>query len=166
MKVLKWFQDHFEETVLACFITLITIVMFIQVVMRYIFKDALSWSDELCRYSFVWMTFFGIGYATKKGSHLKVDVIEQLVPALKKPLNAISDLALFVFCVYLMKPGYEMMSSIAKAEQLSVALEIPMWIVYLSFFIGMILTMLHLIAKYIGMFIHRNDVDSNAEEAK
>jgi len=36
-----------------------TILVFIQVVMRYVFSNSLSWSEEMARFIFLWLSWIG-----------------------------------------------------------------------------------------------------------
>ena len=47
---------------------------------RYILDSPLIWSDELARFSLIWMIFLGAGVVSFKDSHLIVDFIFEYVP--------------------------------------------------------------------------------------
>ena len=49
-RLTEWLDKHFEETLLGIFLILITVIIFLQVVMRYVFSRALSWPEEFTRY--------------------------------------------------------------------------------------------------------------------
>jgi len=49
-KVLKWMDDNLEMSISIVLMSGMTVLIFIQVIMRYIFKNSLSWSEELARY--------------------------------------------------------------------------------------------------------------------
>jgi TRAP-type C4-dicarboxylate transport system permease small subunit len=54
--------------------------MFVQVVFRYIFNSSLAWSEELVRYLFVWLTFWGGSLAFKNRMHIGIDFFIDLLP--------------------------------------------------------------------------------------
>lgn len=53
----------------------IVVVVFANVVLRYVFNTGLTWSDEVSVNLFVWFIFLGAILAAIEGLHLKVDVL-------------------------------------------------------------------------------------------
>ena len=76
MKALRWLDEHFEQAILTMLLSLIVLIMLLQVIMRYVFNNSLSWPEELSRILFVWFTFIGLSYATAKQSHVKMTCCE------------------------------------------------------------------------------------------
>lgn len=56
-------------------------LMTLQIVMRYAFNSPLAWSEEIARYSMVWMAFIGSALAVRKKAHVCVDLIVGAFPA-------------------------------------------------------------------------------------
>lgn len=59
-KILKWLDDNAELYLCVFLMSFMTLVTFIQVVMRKVFNNSLSWSEELARYVFIWLIYIGI----------------------------------------------------------------------------------------------------------
>lgn len=157
MKFIKWLNDNLEETLMGISLWFIVLIMGLQVVMRYIFKQSISWSEESSRYFFIWFTFLGISYAVHNNSHIRLDIIETLIPKLKKPLEITGDVFFLAFCVYMIKPGMKVISFLMGSNQLSPALQFPMYFVYASLLIGLFLTTFRLIQKYVVKFMNKNN---------
>ena len=51
-----------------------------QVFARYVLNDTPPWSEELCRYLFVWVSFLGACVALRRTSHLGVDSVVVRLP--------------------------------------------------------------------------------------
>lgn len=153
MKVLKWIDKYFEEILLAILLAAITLIMFFQIIMRFVFSSAQPWPEEVCRYLFVWLSFIGISYSIKCGNSLKVDIIETVFPKLKKPLNFIANIVFLAFCVVIVYIGFGAVAKMLAHPQLSPAASIPMWTVYISFLIGAILSVIRLIQLFITEFV-------------
>ena len=52
-RFLKWLDEDLEETLLMILLVAISVVMMAQVVMRYFFRQSMSWPEEFCRFCFV-----------------------------------------------------------------------------------------------------------------
>ena len=68
------------DKTIALIFGVIVSIMFIQVVFRYIFNNSLSWSEELIRFLFVWLTFLGGALAINNKSHIAVEFFIELLP--------------------------------------------------------------------------------------
>ena len=54
---MKFLNEHLEEFFIIPLMFAMSIIIFIQVVMRYAFQNSLTWSEELARYLFVWLVY-------------------------------------------------------------------------------------------------------------
>ena len=72
-KILKWLDDNIELYICVFLMSFMTLLVFVQVVMRYVFNNSLSWSEELARYTFIWLIYIGISYGCKLRKHIKID---------------------------------------------------------------------------------------------
>lgn len=53
MKFLKMLNNHFEEYLLVLLMVAEVIIVFAQVITRFILKSPLAWSEEIARYMFI-----------------------------------------------------------------------------------------------------------------
>lgn len=133
MKNFRTFLDNLEENVLLLMFALLVIVSFMQVVMRYLFQDSLSWSEEFSRYLFIWLTWMSTGYAVRKHRHLRIEVLSDFLGEQGKIILDI--LAMTVWCafgLFLVSKGWTITSLLWRRGQITAALEIPMAITYAS----------------------------------
>ena len=80
MKALKWVDLHLEELCLTVLLLVLTCLVTVNVVLRYILGSGLTWSEAICRYCLVYSTFFTIAHWIRRGSGIAVDFVVQLVP--------------------------------------------------------------------------------------
>ena len=107
----------------------ITILTFYQIIMRYIFNSAPSWSEELVRFIFVWLTFIAAGMGVRERIHIGIDVVVNLLPpSLKKAAETLVALIIIVFGGFLLVTGVELTRG--THLQASPALGLPMSYVY------------------------------------
>ncbi len=112
-------------------------VIFAQVVMRYVFNNSLSWSEEFARYLFVWFSWMGVSAGVKDNDHLKVDI---LAASLEKRglVKSKEILNLIVFSIWLITTlivayyGIQIVQIQMRLNVVTPAMRLPVWIGYLS----------------------------------
>jgi C4-dicarboxylate transporter DctQ subunit len=67
--------DRVEEILISLFLGLSTLLVFSQVVARYVFNTGIIWAPELVEYLFLWSVMIGASYGVKQGVHLGVDIL-------------------------------------------------------------------------------------------
>lgn len=117
-------------------VLIITCVM--QVFFRFILDDALSWSEELARYAFVWMHMLGTSLLIESGSHATVTaVLDLLHGAVRKVVDIIIQLVILANGVIMVWAGAVL--SYSSRNNLSTALSLPMWCINISVAVGGVL---------------------------
>lgn len=150
MKVLQFLNKKGEEVFLVIIISFSVVLLFLQVIMRYIFKNSISWSEEFARYLFLWMIWVGASLATKESRHLKAEFLENLIP--KKVMDFISISALLlwlIFSLWLSYSAFFLTKDIYLSHQKSSAMQLPMFIPYASVPVGCTLMSIRLIQNII-----------------
>lgn len=137
MRAIKWLDEHFEESILMFFLVLISCVMFLQVIMRYVFNNSLTWPEEFCRYCYVWTTFFSLAYAIRHGNMLRVAVVVDMFPQTvrKVVFILVNVVCLIVYLVFFFH-AIGVVRSIGRIGQTSTAMELPMAAVYMCTVLG------------------------------
>lgn len=81
------------DLLIATFLAVMVLMVFGNVVLRYVFNSGIAVSEELSRWLFVWMTFIGAVVALKEHAHLGTDMlVSRLGPAGKKVCLVLSQL--------------------------------------------------------------------------
>ena len=139
--MLKKIDNHLEDLLMVVLLCVMSLLIFVQVIMRYIFNNSLSWSEELARYLFIWMVYLAIGYAAKQRKHIKIDAALWLFPQRIRPyICIVGDIVVLLFSAFIIKTSYELFMKIAMLGQKSAAMGIPMQFVYMAPFVGFVLT--------------------------
>ena len=113
------------------------IVIFMQVVMRYVFNNSLSWSEEFARYLFIWFSWLGVSAGLKDGEHLRVEILSTALAkrGFVKPNETVN---LLVWLIWLLTTGivayygFEVVLSQMELHVVTPAMRLPVWIGYLS----------------------------------
>ena len=131
MKAIKWLDKNFELLVLALMLALMSVLSFANVIMRYCFKSAFSWSDEVCCYCLALSAFFALPCAIRMGSSIRVDTFIHMFPEkVRKVLNLVTNVIMIVFLGFTLGGVMEITANAAKVNQASPALRIPMASLY------------------------------------
>ena len=118
----------------------IFVLMFIatdaQVIFRYFIGYPLGWTEEFSRIMFIWSAFLTVGLLAAKDKLIKVDLVLTMLPSgLRNWINVVIKFLSGFFIVWLGILGVKLLD-LAK-YQLSPALRIPYWCIYLSLPLGM-----------------------------
>ena len=58
-----------------------TVLTFVQVVLRYVFNTGWLWHLEATSYMFLWLVLIGICYGVRQGTHIGVDLLLRALPS-------------------------------------------------------------------------------------
>lgn len=130
-----------EKIFLGITVGIMVAVMVYQVVLRYCFSSANSWSEELARYLFIYDVMVAAAIATRKNSHLQVDfLINMLKPQIKCMFTIGATIVGIVFLGFLFT--YSLTLCQTAASNISAGLKISMSIPYACMPIGVVLMVL------------------------
>ena len=133
-----------EGWVLIGLVTLMTIVVFLQVVFRYFLIRPLYWSEELARYLFVWISFLGATLSVHRHAHFGMDFFFKMLPERwRRFLTLVIYLLMEVVVVVLLVQGVVLVQK--TIDQHSPAMEIPMGWAYACLPVGAALMGIHLL---------------------
>jgi len=95
--------DYMEETLIALFLGLMTLLTFANVVFRYVLNSNILWALELTVFMFAWMVLVGASFGVKKHFHIGVDVVINLAPeGLRKTFALIAVFCCLFFSISLL----------------------------------------------------------------
>ncbi|MDD3324330.1 MAG: TRAP transporter small permease [Sulfurospirillaceae bacterium] len=113
-------------------IALGVILAFANVVLRYFFDMSLTWAGELTNYLFMWSALFGAAYGFKRGIHISVTMLLELLPTyLAKAIMMFAHFFSFLYLGLMSYLGYTLVLMLADFGEMSIDLRIPMWIPHL-----------------------------------
>ncbi len=143
------------EFLLIGLLAAISLLIFIQVVFRYGFNHSIYWSEEVGRYTLIWITFIGASVGFKKKAHVGVDFLYKVFNRkVKLWLTFVSDIVIFVLAAILTVYGIKL--ALFVRMQTSAALLIPMSFPYSAMWIGGFLTGVHSLSFMVDDVIRLN----------
>lgn len=110
-------------------LAVMVVLVFTNVVLRYVFNSGITVSEELSRWLFVWVTFLGAIVALHEGAHLGTDMlVSRLSVRGKKACLVISHLLMLFICWLLFKGSLDQVK--VNLSTTSAAMEASMAIFY------------------------------------
>lgn len=96
---------RFLDVLMATALAAMVVLVFGNVVLRYVFNSGISVSEELSRWLMVWMTFIGAVVALKEHAHLGTDVIVSRLPAPARRACLVIGQLLMLYATWLLLTG-------------------------------------------------------------
>ncbi len=102
--------DKIEDACLVLMFAAMVGIIFVQVIMRYVFNDSLTWSEELGKFLFVWLSWIGISIGHRRREHIRITLlVDKLPPKLGVFMEALTEVILIVICGTVMYYGVIML---------------------------------------------------------
>lgn len=93
------------EALIALCLAVMVVMVFGNVVLRYVFNSGIAVSEEVSRWLFVWLTFLGAIVALKEHGHLGSDMLVSRLPVWGKKLCLVSGQLLMLYITWLIFSG-------------------------------------------------------------
>lgn len=152
IQVLKRVTDGF---VVTFFISLILLV-FVQVIFRYVFHNSQPWVDELSRFLFVWIVYLGGTITIRKGINITFDLlIDSFKGKTWTVVFTLVNVICIAFLILIVVLGFNI--AYINRVQLSSLMGLNMGIVTLAIPIGGLLMIVSQIEYYLTTKKKRKD---------
>jgi len=114
-----------------------SILLFVNVALRYIFLAPISWAEELSIYLVIWVVFVGASAMVRMQAHLAIDLLPKVLPETPRRLLKIFILliSLLFFAVFIYYSGLHTLR-VQASGQLTPNMQAPMWLTYLAMPVG------------------------------
>lgn len=139
---------------------LLTIIIFFQVICRYVLQMPLSWSEEVTRYMMVWLVYVGSVLAIRTHSHVRINLLTNFLKdkiKIRKSLNILEKMLSILYMLIIIYSGWLLIpDTISQGTPL---LRFPMGIIYLIIPVSAILMAISMSIELI--FSIRNPGDNS-----
>jgi tripartite ATP-independent transporter DctM subunit len=123
------------------------VIVFIQVVSRYVFNSPLYWSEEMARILFIWIAFLGAFLGFRAKEHVRVGAfMGRFSPEIQTVVSAIITFLSFYFLLYLIRVGMEVIK--VTSGTLTPALQISFTYIHIIVPISASLMVIHLLGQF------------------
>jgi C4-dicarboxylate transporter DctQ subunit len=144
-----------------------TLLTFLQVVLRYVFNTGFIWALEATTYLFGWLVLFGISYGIRVGSHIGVDIlVQKLPPGGRRAIGVIAGLLCAFYAGILLVGSYNYVDIMHTMGVEAEDLPIERWILVLILPIGFALLLARLLELTWRIFTGQQPGFHLADEAQ
>ncbi len=128
---MKKFLKEFELYIGAVISGAMFLVLFAQVVSRYVFNRAFSWSEELALILFIWSIYFGATAAVRRHQHLRLEIVlDKVKPKTRLFLDLLGNFFFVLFNCIIMVGVMPLVKRLFGAGTATAVMGIPKWINY------------------------------------
>lgn len=107
-------------------------------------------SEEASLFAFIWLIYFGAALAARDGAHFRVSAQFSRLPERLKPWRfLLADIVWVLFNLMVVYQGAELVRITTTRTENSLALGVPMWIVYLIIPVSFALTSFRVVQRYV-----------------
>lgn len=162
---LKTIIRNLDAIITGTTLSLATIIVNLNVIMRKVFNSPLIWGEEFATGLFVWTVFIGSAYALRKRLHLGVDILVKAFP--KKIQGIITVIMDILVMLVLIMLTYVSILYVANTwDKMSNVMRLPSWYTSIAVPIGFGLSMIYAIRFVIidmsSVFSKRKGEKANA----
>lgn len=117
------------------------LILFYEVIARFIFNAPTIWVQEVAVYLFMWTMLAGAAYTLMLGKHVRIDLLFDRLPhGVQRLFDIISSTIGMFFCILVSVQAYEMIMASFRYRKVSATiLRVPLWIIQSALFLGFIL---------------------------
>lgn len=152
-KIYSWFDVNFEPVIVVSLFFVMTSLVALQVILRFVFQTGFSWAEEVSRYIFVWVIYLAVSYATRNNRHIKLSVILRLFPEKgQRVMTIISDFLFFIFSGVIFYYCYNVVKTTQEFGDMAITIEVSMNVLYAAGFVGFGLNTIRLIQNLVWRF--------------
>ncbi len=127
----KKFINNFETYLSAILFIAMTVLLFTQVVTRYCFHHAITWTEEISCVVFVWLVYLGVSAAVLPRKHLRVDVLLNSLPFKAKRIVLLFDNLVSIGVLgFLIKPIIILSKTFGMVNAKTDLLKMPKQVIY------------------------------------
>jgi len=159
--------ERLEEAFIGLLLVALTLLVFLEVILRFGFGTGLIWAQEVSLYLGAWFILIGASYALRVGAHIAVDaVINLLNGPVKRAVAALAIIMSLVYCGILSVAAWEYLGRMFKLGIEMEDVAIPRWLGQSAVLLCFLLLGARLVAMLIGVFRGTVEGFKHVDEAK
>lgn len=140
------FIHRLEENIIALLLVSMTLLVFVETILRFGFGMGLMWSEELTLHMSAWLVLFGASYGLRVGAHIGVDfLVKKFSPEVQRVITLIMVAAALVYCALFIYGAWVYLDKVHKIGIELNDLPVKKWEAHSILLIGFVLIGIRLI---------------------
>ncbi len=127
--MLSGWINTLEEKLLSLMLVVMTLLTFVEVVLRFGFNTGVDWSQEVTLYLCAWFVLLGASYGVKTSLHIGIDSFVLLFPSkIRRAIGILAALLCMIYSVILMIGAW---GYLAKLKLIGIEMDdlpVPRWL--------------------------------------
>lgn len=158
---LRGLINRLEEVLLAVLLAFMTVLTFVQVVLRYAFNSGIAWSLEATTYSFAALVFIGMSYGVRTHTHIAVDLFTRKLPKrVERAVNVVAIVACLVYAVLMLYGATVFVERLFVLGNYARDVPAPKWLLTVTMPLGFALLAFRFLEA--GWHLLRDDENKNS----
>lgn len=121
--------DRLEEAFMIVALTFMTLLTFLQVVLRYGFGTGFVWSLEATTYTFAWLVLIGMSYGVRTQAHIAVDLVtSRLTPSGARIFAAVALVCGLAYCALMIYGSSQFVDRLMTLGTDARDIPLPRWV--------------------------------------
>ena len=151
--------NRLEETILAALLAVMTVLTFVQVVLRYLFNSGLVWSLEATTYSFGALVLIGMSFGVRTKTHIAVELFKRrLPPSARRYVDALAIVVCLLYAALMLYGSAVFVQRLFVLGNLARDIPAPKWLLTLVMPLGFLLLAYRFLE--VGWHLFRDDEQS------
>lgn len=154
-----------EKIIISVILVVVTVLTFVNVLVRYLSDGQFAWTEELVVNLFVLMIMLGCGLCAREGSLISLSLIfDRLKERGRKIFVSIITVANLSLWLLLMKTGIDKVITQMANGKRTFSLGWPEWVFTVFLPIGCVFLILHTIEFCVDTFARRPEIEEGGAE--
>ncbi|MBU3113948.1 TRAP transporter small permease [Clostridium lacusfryxellense] len=147
MQTIRKYTDKVIEYICISFIAIMTTLVTWQVITRYFFKSPNAYTEQICKYMFIWLVLLASAYVFGKKEHMSIVFLrEKFTGRAAVKVNIIIELIVIIFAIGVLVVGGFNNTLLTMGQSDSV-LPITIGMIYMMLPISGLLTVMYSICN-------------------
>lgn len=159
-----------EKWISFVLFSILIFMLIAQVIFRFILKLPAPWTEELARYSFIYMMWFSCGVTLHYGKHIDMNLLDSFLVKFKSPekaffvMSKVTMIANMFFCGYFISMYYPFLMKLAGNHKYAITVHVPMVVFQSSVLVGFILMFWHSFVLFLQPYGVAEEVKEGGEK--